>query len=117
MKWSMCRPCVAGGHGKPFTFKTRPLSSGSKERVDEVRQASASMFARRADELEKEIRDRHRYAATKLLPDEVRVGSIQVRESAEVSGAFSGAGSGAFSGARPSSGGGGARKRAGERSK
>lgn len=63
-----CRPCIEGGHGRPFTFSTKPLGPGSEERAEVVRQRSRELFAERKEEVEKRIRDKHRNAASDLLP-------------------------------------------------
>jgi len=62
-----CRPCIAGGQGAAFTFRTEPLGPGSPERATQVRQAS-EVFARPRAEVEQEIGNRQAKAAEWLLP-------------------------------------------------
>ena len=42
---SACRPCVRGGQGQAFTFRTEALPDGSKGRAEAVRRRSAELFA------------------------------------------------------------------------
>jgi hypothetical protein len=62
-----CRPCIAGGRGAAFTFRTEPLGPGSPERAKEVRRAN-EVFARPRAEVEEEIGNRQAKAADWLLP-------------------------------------------------
>lgn len=63
-----CRPSLQGGHGRAFTFRTKPLSDGSQKRADDVRRRSAELFAVSRDLVEAEIRSRQRNAVKQLLP-------------------------------------------------
>ncbi len=63
-----CRPCIDGGHGRAFTFTTRPLGPGSPERAEEVRRRSRELFSKSKEEVERMIRAKHRNAAKELLP-------------------------------------------------
>jgi hypothetical protein len=95
-----CRPCIQGGHGPAFTFRTEPV--GRPERSpDEVRRASAARFAYPRWKVEDDIAERHRNAPTDLLPE-----SSGVRELARVerrSESHSGDHSGSHSGGRSGS--------------
>ncbi|MGH2710271.1 MAG: type IV secretion system DNA-binding domain-containing protein [Actinomycetota bacterium] len=62
-----CRPSVGGGQGAGFTFRTAPLSDGSKARARAVRTAS-KRFARRRTEVEEEIANRQVRPELRLLP-------------------------------------------------
>jgi hypothetical protein len=63
-----CRPCVAGANGTPFTFTTRHLPEGSRERAREARIRSGELFGIPRAEVEKEIRRRHMRPERTLLP-------------------------------------------------
>jgi hypothetical protein len=67
-----CRPCVRGGQGQAFTFRTEPLQDGSEERKEQVRARSAELFAIPRDEVEEIIESRQMAAVTALLPPELR---------------------------------------------
>jgi hypothetical protein len=51
-----CRPCIQGGHGPAFTFRTEPLSDAMAGRADEVKTASARRFAVSREKAEAELR-------------------------------------------------------------
>lgn len=51
-----CRPCINGGHGPAFTFKTEPLANPDLGRVAQIRTAAAGSFAKSRQEVEAEIR-------------------------------------------------------------
>lgn len=51
-----CRPCINGGHGPAFTFKTEPLAVPDLGRVAQIRTAAAHSFAKSRQEVEAEIR-------------------------------------------------------------
>jgi len=53
-----CRPCVRGGQGQAFSFRTEALPDGSEARKDEVRARSAELFAVPRDEVEDVIDSR-----------------------------------------------------------
>jgi hypothetical protein len=63
-----CRPCVRGGQGQSFTFRTEPLPVGSESRADEVRRRSNELFAVPRDEVEGVIEGRQLDAIKVLLP-------------------------------------------------
>lgn len=107
------RPCVDGGHGRAFTFRTNALPPGSKDRAAEVRAASAAMFARPAEDVEGEIKARHRNATKLLLPPHAPEPDDDGSTPGSRYPARSGARSGARSEARPRSGGGGRDESAG----
>jgi hypothetical protein len=67
-----CRPCVRGGQGQAFTFRTEPLPDGSEGRKDQVRARSAELFAVPRDEVEEIIESRQMAAVTALLPPQLR---------------------------------------------
>lgn len=88
-----CRPCIRGGQGTAFTLKTKPLSEGSTERAEEVRARSSKRYGRARDDIEDEISERQRNAATDLLPEFPKVanprgasegGSVSAPESGSV---------------------------------
>lgn len=65
-----CRPSIQGGHGRAFTFTTKPLEEGSEKRAADVRRRSAELFAESRDQIEEDIRSRQRNAVSLLLPVE-----------------------------------------------
>ena len=67
-----CRPCVRGGQGQAFTFRTEALPDGSEDRKEEVRARSAELFAVPRNEVEELIEGRQMAAVTALLPPELR---------------------------------------------
>jgi TraM recognition site of TraD and TraG len=67
-----CRPCVRGGQGQSFTFRTEALPAGSEARKEEVRARSAELFAVPRDDVEDVIDSRQMGAVTALLPPEPR---------------------------------------------
>lgn len=69
---SACRPCVRGGQGQAFTFRTEALPDGSKARAEAVRRRSAELFAVPRGEVEDVIDSRQMGAVTVLLPPELR---------------------------------------------
>ena len=85
-----CRPCVGGGQGAAFTFRTLPLVDGSTERADAVKERSATRFAADRAVVEGVIRRRQLNPITSLVPEELV-------QSAERSGAQPGAQPGAQS--------------------
>jgi hypothetical protein len=69
---SACRPCVGGGQGQAFTFRTEALANGSKARAEVVRRRSAELFAVPRSEVEDVIDSRQMGAVNVLLPSEPR---------------------------------------------
>jgi hypothetical protein len=69
---SACRPCVGGGQGQAFTFRTEALPDGSKARAEEVRKRSAALFAVPRRDVEDVIDSRQMGAVNALLPHELR---------------------------------------------
>ncbi len=63
-----CRPCIGGGQGQAFTFRTEALPSGSKARATAVRRRSAQSFAVPRNEVEGIIEGRQLDAVKALLP-------------------------------------------------
>jgi hypothetical protein len=63
-----CRPCIGGGQGAAFTLKTKELGEGSTERAEEVRNHSSKSYGRSRGDVEHEISERQKFAATNLLP-------------------------------------------------
>jgi hypothetical protein len=63
-----CRPCVRGGQGQAFTFRTQPLPAGSESRAEEVRRRSNELFAVPRDEVEGVIEGRQLDAIKVLVP-------------------------------------------------
>jgi hypothetical protein len=83
-----CRPCVGGGLGAAFTFRTLQLVDGSTERSDVVKERSASRFAADRTVVEGVIRHRHMNPIARLVPEELVQSANQ---SPNQSGAQSGA--------------------------
>ncbi|MGH2703738.1 MAG: type IV secretory system conjugative DNA transfer family protein [Actinomycetota bacterium] len=54
-----CRPCIDGGRGPAFTFRTEPLPASVPGRAEEVAAASARAFAVPRMRVEAQIRNRH----------------------------------------------------------
>jgi len=73
-----CRPCVQGGQGQAFTFRTEPLPAGSDARAEEVRGRSNERFAVPREEVEGIIEGRQLDAIKVLLPP-VRTGTLRAR--------------------------------------
>jgi len=67
-----CRPCVSGANGTPFTFTTRPLQNGSRDRALEARISSGEVFGVPRAQVEKEIRRRQLRPELTLLPTDRR---------------------------------------------
>ncbi len=63
-----CRPCIQGGHGRAFTFRTLPLPPAVEGRAAEVRRRSAELWGRPRTEVEREIGQRHRRPGEHLIP-------------------------------------------------
>jgi hypothetical protein len=63
-----CRPCIRGGQGAAFTLKTKQLDEGSPERAQEVRNKSSKSYGRSREQVEDQISERQKDAATNLLP-------------------------------------------------
>lgn len=53
-----CRPCIKGGHGPTFTFRTEPLGDADPGRAGEVKTTSARRFAITRSKAEAGLRDR-----------------------------------------------------------
>lgn len=60
-----CRPCIKGGHGPSFTFRTEPIGEAISERADEVKAASAKRFAISRRDAEARLQDRQSVLLTK----------------------------------------------------
>jgi hypothetical protein len=83
-----CRPCIGGGQAQPLTFQTLPLTLGSTDRADAVKERSASAFAANRSVVEASIRTRQTNPVERLVPR----GLVQsANQSANRSGARSGA--------------------------
>ena len=67
-----CRPCVSGANGTPFTFTTRPMPDGSRDRALEARIRSGELFGVPRPQVEKEIRRRQLRPERTLLPTDRR---------------------------------------------
>ncbi|HET6770670.1 MAG TPA: type IV secretion system DNA-binding domain-containing protein [Actinomycetota bacterium] len=81
-----CRPCIGGGQGAAFTLRTKPLPEGSSERANETRAESSKRFGRPRDDVEHDISERQRTAATTLLPKVPKIANPRgASESASVS--------------------------------
>ena len=66
-----CRPCVGGGQGAAFTFRTLQLVDGSTDRSDAVKERSAARFAADRNVVEGVIRRRQLNPVTSLVPSEL----------------------------------------------
>ncbi len=53
-----CRPCINGGHGPAFTFRTEALAPPEEGRTEEIAMASARRFAISRETVEAQIRNR-----------------------------------------------------------
>jgi hypothetical protein len=63
-----CRPCIRGGQGQAFTFRTDALPAGSKAWAKAVRRRSAQLFAVPRNEVEGVIEGRQLDAVRMLVP-------------------------------------------------
>jgi Type IV secretion-system coupling protein DNA-binding domain/TraM recognition site of TraD and TraG len=63
-----CRPCVSSANATPFTFSTRHLPEGSRDRALRARIRSGKLFGVPRAQVEKEIRRRHLRPERTLLP-------------------------------------------------